>query len=220
MLGKMGVLTSDQLTPNSVSFHKFKLVYFWPEKKWYSPERCIWGGNAEIEGEVTISTHYTDLENLFVRVLKVKAPSLATLVQELKRISSSSPSVDKVKNLIWQINSMNPSAKDLSPIYHSRIFPVRKGNAAPELCSREREFAIIDGQKLGNAFKTGVSILDFSQIEEVWKLQSFLSGLGLKERYLSKLIAKESCSTHHLKGLQTEHRLTEDLRRKAYALYR
>jgi len=195
-------------------------VYFWPEKKWYSPESCIWSGKAEIEGEATISTHYANLENLFVRVLKVKTPSLPTLVQELKRISSSSPSVDKVKNLIWQINLMNPSAEDLSPVYHSKIFPVRKGNAAPELCSRETKFAIIDRQELGNAFKTEVSILDFPQIEEVWKLQSFLSGLELQEHYLSKSISKESCSTHDLKGLQTENRLTEDLRRKAYALYR
>jgi hypothetical protein len=167
-------------------------------------------------GKSTISGQYRDLKDLFVGVLKVKIPDLRLLVEELKRVAQSSPSIDDIKSLIWQINTFDPTIQDLETLRGSKIFPVRKANGRVELRTRIARFSVIDRQLWADAFERKLDYLDFS-LKEVRTLQPFLAGLEIGG-YLSEVVIEKS----PLQGIITEPsaKRTRDLQRRAYALSR
>jgi hypothetical protein len=213
------------IPPISEEFRTLKLVFVLPEA-WISLGECIWWDKVQIKDKVAINVQYASVRQLFVDFLGVSIPDLGMLVEELKNVATSSRSVQRAKTLIWEINSLDPAAEDLTSIYESPIFPVKIGNEDARLASRETEFAIVDREKLASAFmdpnSMGVlSVLDFSNIDEVRKLQPFLAGLKIENRYLSNVV-KETTSLSDDAKRSTEHDalLTANLRRRAYALSR
>jgi hypothetical protein len=148
------------------------------------------------------------------------------LVEELKKVVFSKRSVESPKSLIWQINSMDPTAKDLRPIRSYAIFPVRVGNKEPRLLRDVQDFAIVDHENLARAFKgPGVkgelTILDFPEIEDVRKLQPFLAACNIEHLYLSNVVEQiTSFSDEAAKPIEPDDVLTRSLRRRAYALFR
>ena len=182
-----------------------------------SPSSCLWSENAQIPGKNTISGQYPDLEDFFVRTLKVKIPDLGLLVEELKRTVKSSRSVDDVKSLIWQINSFIPTGKALSILYDSDILPVKAADGKLDLRSRTGRFSIRDRQSWADIFKSKIDFLDFS-LKEVRMLQPFLSCLNLEKRYLSQIVVEESSFRGVLSDPSSKR--TKHLRRRAHALAR
>lgn len=168
-------------------------------------------------GKSTISGQYKNLKDFFVRVLMVKIPDLSLLVAELKRVTQqSSPSIDDIKSLIWQINTFCPTIQDLGTLRGSKILPIRKANGRVELRTRLARFSVIDRQHWANAFEGKLDYLDFS-LKEVRTLQPFLAGLEIGG-YLSEVVIEKSS----LQGIIPEPsaKRTRDLQRRAYALSR
>jgi hypothetical protein len=187
-------------------------------KHWSAPLACLWSKDAQVPGKSIISGQYSNLETLFVEVLKVKIPDLHLLVKELKRVARSSPSIDidDIKSLIWQINAFNPTLEDLKPLHRSKVLPVRKSDAAIELCTRLGRFSIVDRQPWADAFEGMLDFLDFS-LKDVRTLQPFLSSMEVGG-YLSEVVVEKSSFEGSLP--EPSHERTRNLRRRAYALSR
>jgi hypothetical protein len=152
-----------------------------------------------------------------VGLLLVKIPDLGLLVEELKRVAQSSPSIYDVKSLIWQINSFGPSGQTLDKLFGFDILPVRKADGTLKLLSKSHRFSIIDRQHLGDAFKGKLDFLDFS-LKEVRILLPFLSCMGLETRYLSEIVVEKSSFRGVI--LEPSAEKTKHLRRRAHALSR
>ena len=133
MAGSKG---SPNLLNSRAFFEKDKLIYDILGQDWTAPSKCLWSKDAQVPGKSTISGQYEDLKDLFVGVLKVKIPDLRLLVEELKRVAQSSPSIDDIKSLIWQINTFDPTVEDLNSLSGSKLFPIRKANGTLELRTR------------------------------------------------------------------------------------
>lgn len=204
------------LLNSRTTFEKDALIYDMLGHDWAAPSACLWSKDAQVPGKSTISGQYKDLKDLFVGVLKVKIPDLRLLVEELKRVAQSSPSINDIKSLIWQINTFSPTTEALTTLRGSKIFPVRKANGKVELRTRLARFSIIDRQLWADAFEGKLDYLDFS-LKEVRTLEPFLSGMEVGG-YLSEVVIEKSS----FQGILPEPsaKRTRDLRRRAYALSR
>ena len=213
MAGSKG---SPNLLNSRAFFEKDKLIYDILGQDWTAPSKCLWSKDAQVPGKSTISGQYEDLKDLFVGVLKVKIPDLRLLVEELKRVAQSSPSIDDIKSLIWQINTFDPTVEDLDSLSGSKLFPIRKANGTLELRTRLARFSIVDRQLWANAFEGKLDYLDFS-LKEVNTLEPFLSGMEVGG-YLSEVVIEKSS----FQGTLPEpcSKRTRDIRRRAYALSR
>jgi hypothetical protein len=162
---------------------------------------------------------YGDLKDFFVVTLKVKIPDLSMLVDELSRSVSSKLTVDDVKSLIWQINSMSPSRKALQKLQALRIFPVKRASRSSDsviLRDVNQKFSINDRQPWADAYKGKIDFLDF-KLEEVRRLQPFLSSFDLESRYISRAVAETT--SFHGTGEHSK-RKTRLTRSRAHALAR
>lgn len=142
------------------------------------------------------------------------------LVDELTQFESVEFTVEDVKSLIWQINSFSPTRKALEKLKFFSIFPVRKANGGlgpAVLRPPNKSFSIIDRQSWADAFYDKIDVLDFN-LEEVRKLQPFLSSFDLSDRYLSWAVAE----TSSFQGVDPEQswKRTRQLRNRAYAMAR
>jgi hypothetical protein len=207
---------STYLSNSRASFEKDALIYDMVGQNWTAPSACLWSRDAQVPGKSMISGQYENLKDLFVGVLKVKIPDLRLLVEELKRVAQSSPSINDIKSLIWQINTFVPTIEDLEKLRGSKIFPVRKADGRLELRTRLARFSIIDRQPWADAFEGKLDFLDFS-LKEVRTLEPFLSCMEVSG-YLSEVVIEKSS----FQGILPEPsaKRTRDLRRRAYALSR
>lgn len=142
---------------------------------------------------------------------------MGMLVRELKKAAASSLPIGEIKNLLWQINSMALTKKDVESLEAVSIFPVRLLGGEIELRSRDTQFAISDRKKLEDLFATRIEFLDFS-LEQVRILQPLLSALELTDRYLSAAVVEKSFIEKSSK--QPSEAWTNHFRRRAYALFR
>jgi hypothetical protein len=208
--------SSPNLLNSRASFEKDELIYDILSQDWTAPSRCLWSKDFQVPGKSTISGQYEGLKDLFVGVLKIKIPDLRLLVEELKRVAQSSPSIDDIKSLIWQINTFDPTIEDLYSLRRSKIFPVRKANGTLELRTRLARFSIVDRQLWADAFEGKLDYLDFN-LKEVRILEPFLSGMEVGG-YLSEVVIEKSSFQHTLP--EPSAKRTRDIRRRAYALSR
>jgi hypothetical protein len=142
------------------------------------------------------------------------------LVDELSRVESSKLTVDDVKSLIWQINHFSPSRKAVEKLKTLPIFPVKtagRGLDPAVLRGRNEKFSIIDRQPWADVFQGRIDFLDFN-LEEVRKLQPFLSSFELENCYLSRAVAEVSSFQGEVRE-QSRNR-TRQLRSRAYAMAR
>ncbi|RDL38725.1 uncharacterized protein BP5553_03065 [Venustampulla echinocandica] len=187
-------LSAAELGNVRALFEQHALIYDTIGKTWAPTSLCLWSKDAQIPGKVTILSQYGDLKDFFVGILKVKIHDLGMLVDELSQVASSKLTVDDVKSLIWQINSFSPSRKALEKLKTLPIFPVKaasRGLDPAVLRVRNEKFSIIDRQPWADAFQGRIDFLDFN-LEEVRKLQHFLSSFDFENYYLSRAIAETS----------------------------
>jgi hypothetical protein len=194
------------------------LVYIPAQKSWMAPKQCTWGSVADVGGKINIDAIYPFLQNLFVDFLDVEQFSLAEIINKLARLWRTNPSIDRIKMLIWDINSRSPAPEDLQCLRHGKVFPVRTVNGTVEIFSWEDEFVVVDRQDLANAFEGQLNKLDFT-LEEIHGLRWFIKGLDLHHRYLSQLVSERSELLHS--AIPTLNVPTTNLlRHRAHALFR
>ncbi|PQE17368.1 ATPase-like ATP-binding domain protein [Rutstroemia sp. NJR-2017a BVV2] len=194
------------------------LVYIPAQKSWIAPEQCTWGSIAHAGGKINIDAIYPSLQNFFVDFLDVEQFSLEEVINKLARLWRTNPSINRIKMLIWGINSSSPAPEDLQCLRHGKVFPVRTVNGIVELFSWDDEFVVVDRQDLANAFEGQLNKLDFT-LEEVHGLQWFIRGLDLHHRFLSHLVSEKSELLH---GVVSTLNVPTSflLRHRAHALFR
>jgi hypothetical protein len=206
------------LSANSSSdrFTSEKLVYDSRRKTWQSPANCIWARESiQIPGAFSIQDQYRSLEKFFTRVLEVEVPALELHVRGLEETASRAPTIDDIKQRIRNICQFSPKKSDLGGLIHCNCFPVSCTAGVLDWVSSTDDFAINDRKEYLKLFRDKIDILCFS-LEEVHEFRPFLIGLGLEDRFLSKLVVPSTS----VEGGETDIRLTADLRRKAYAICR
>ena len=127
----------------------------------------------------------------------------------------STPSPQRVKDLIYDINSWNPDRKALEGLSLWNMLPVEGTDGQITLSKVTDTFAIVDRVNFGDLFKNKVPLLNF-ELEEVHGLRPFLSALSLGGRYISQLV-KEFTTVN---GCNFDRTLSGEMREKAYALFR
>ena len=95
------------------------------------------------------------------------------------------------------------------------VFKSEKPSGEVEWSSCSGAFAVVDRTDYGNLIRDKIATLDFS-LEEVHSIKVFLQGLKLEPKYLSNAVKEET----QVEGGVFNAELTNDLRRKAYAIAR
>ncbi len=190
--------------------------------QWCSAIDCIWAPVSQIEGKPAIANRYAGMDEFFVDFLGVAVPDFKMFVDEIKKSIEPGPGFvlgleQRIKNLIWHINTLEPTAESLQPLWDLTIFPVKLHDGRVKLQRRSFDFAIVDRQHLADAFDGKARFLDFNLVE-VRKLEPFLSCFNLEDRYISRMVKEKSSIKEGLSN--PDPVLTRNLRRKAYALFR
>jgi hypothetical protein len=176
---------------------------------------------VQIDGKAIISRSYPEeLRTSFLERLRISPASLSTIVDELHSLADRqpSPSVSKVKEMIWAINKMEPKQGDLNILITSEILPVRRPGSASNsnafFRSCRDNFVIIDRTKLAEIFDGHATFLDFT-LEEVHQLYPFLLALDLERNYLSLLCDEETaCGDNG----SVDRKRTAEFKERAYDL--
>jgi hypothetical protein len=137
-------------------------------------------------------------------------------VLALKEKTLANPSKQDALDEMLNICALSPTPKALEKLYGCKCLPVKLASGEIRWMDRSGDFAIVDRREYGELFKDRINVLDFS-LEEVHNLNPFLSGLGLAERYMSQSVWETTTTPSD--GTIRE-RLTNDLRKKAYAIFR
>ena len=201
----------------SQRFEEEGLVYEPVQKEWHKPSSCLWTDDTRLSGKVALFGHYSDLQAFFVQCLGVEEPGIDTYIDELQSlvVSDESPSVEKVKDLIKQINSFRPVKGALNKLKPYGFLPVQGTDATTSLKTTLELFAIGDRSKYASAFKGKVPILDFD-LGEVRVLKQTIEALHLEHRYMSQLVVE----TTTVNDSSKEKTLSDSVQRRAYALLR
>lgn len=200
------------------------MIYFnsGSASRWYTVSECLWSSATQIRGRVALNDLYPDLEGFFVGFLGVQELTLDMAYDELKEMGARvpSPSITTIKETIWALNSLLSSAErmpDAVPVFERTIFPVRYPNGSVKLQSGHTLFAIADRKVLSDIFTPRAKTLDFT-LDEVRRLQPFLSWLDLESRYLSSSVREISTvAGGRMNKLQNPDR---EIKQKAEGLYR
>ncbi|KAM0415352.1 hypothetical protein ACHAPD_006548 [Fusarium lateritium] len=206
------------------AFAEEKLIYFnvGNTSRWYTVSECLWSSATQIRGRVALNDLYPDLEDFFVNFLGVQELTLSMAYDELKEMGNRipCPPIAAVKDTIWALNSLLGTADrlpDERPVFKGAVFPVKYPNGSVKLQSGRTDFAIVDRKALGDIFGTRAKTLDFT-LDEVRRLQPFLSWLNMGSRYLSTSVREISTvAGEHMSKLQSPNR---EINQKANGLYR
>ncbi|KAF2187478.1 hypothetical protein K469DRAFT_749209 [Zopfia rhizophila CBS 207.26] len=197
-------------------FENCELVYNFKMKTWYSPSDCIWADNQiQLPSKFSVATQYSTLQSFFCDMLGITTPKLDTHIQGLIEVANSYPSAETIKRMIRNICHFNPTREQLNGLLDCKCFPVTLSNGALDWMDSKGNFAIVDRREYGRLFAGKVNLLEFS-LEEVHFSETFLRGLNLQKQYMSCLADAKTTATNSV----FDERLTEDLRRKAYAICR
>jgi hypothetical protein len=148
-------------------------------------------------------------------MLRVPSPDLRMHILALRELNSrGQASPAEVKEAIKRISAMNPTESDVSDLSMANIFSVRLAAGHLQWTNSLGDFAITDRKEYEEAFRSRISILDFTR-EEVRTCESFFVALGLQRKFLSQLVTEETCAT----GGYADNELTQKLKKKAFAIY-
>ncbi|KAI1480176.1 hypothetical protein F4774DRAFT_379917 [Daldinia eschscholtzii] len=190
-------------------------------QKWHKAPQCLWCAPSPIRGRVNLSNLYDKkLECFFIDKLGVRTLDAGVVYNELLELDPEETTVQQAKDLLWTFNSqieLNPPDKPPDGLLERRILPVREVGGQIALTSAATNFGIVDRRKLGDIFHDRVKTLDFT-VNEVVKLKPLIKWAGIENRYLSGSIQETSVLDPGLKVPISDP--TEDIRRKAYGLFR
>ncbi|RYP57689.1 hypothetical protein DL769_009334 [Monosporascus sp. CRB-8-3] len=188
---------------------------------WYKPSQCLWSAPTQLRDKVNLSSQYDDeLQDFFVGTIGVRELDAAMIYNELLSIDAATATVEHIKDLIWSLNSqLQMEPLDLPPedLLQRCILPVRYAGGQVRLCSIAKDFAIVDRKKLGDIFRDRIETLDIT-MGEMRQLQPFIGWSGLGDRYLSRLVKEITLLGSGVRAPISDP--IQDIRRKAYALYR
>jgi hypothetical protein len=136
-------------------------------------------------------------------------------IRSLKQKARENPNKRDIMQEMLNICAFNPTAESLEDLSRCKCLPVKLSSGPVDWQDHTGDFAIVDRREYGDLFAGKVNFLDFS-LEELHSLKLLLVGLGLRERYTSKA-AKETTT---VRGGSVSQHLTNDLRKKAYAVCR
>jgi hypothetical protein len=191
-------------------------VYNTVDKSWHSPSDCIWARDTiQIPGKVSVATMYKGHSNFFQDVLQIKKPDLAMHIKALKQRAAETPDRAAIMREMVNICALDPAAGALDTLSECKCLPVKRTSGEVDWVACSEDFAIIDRLEYGDIFRGKVDVLDFS-LEEVHRISQFLFGLKLQGRYMSRRVEEKT----GVEGGTLNRRLTEDLRKKAYAISR
>ena len=183
---------------------------------WLSPELCIWADErVHLPGKASISTQYPSLEEFFLRILQVPKPNVEMHVQALYRLSQAGPTPLQLKQAIKQVSLFHPKPIDVNELRMANIFPVILTGGQINITNRNADFAIIDREEYGEAFRGKIIMLDFT-LEEVRECQEFITACGIDKKRLSIKVEPRT----DVNGGSLASRLTEEFQNKAYAIFR
>jgi hypothetical protein len=193
------------------------LVYCPKTLSWLPPSSCIWAEeNIQLPGKVSLATSYREQESFFRKVLGVKKPSLEMHIRALIQKASDNPDKESILQEMRNVCALNPTPEALgTKLSDCDCFPVKHPSGEIEWLSCADTFVVVDRQEYGNMFRDEIATLDFS-LEEVHSVKKFLLCLRLEPRFLSNAVTEE---TRVRDGLLHQE-LTNDLRRKSYAICR
>lgn len=200
-----------------------KALIFNENGTWHKLSTCLWECSFTLTDYLNVSTSYPDLEDFFVRRLRVKKADPSMLIDEVRRmVVRAKPNIADIRMRLIEIGMMmTKSPVDLSmhasldALQEIAFLPKSLADGTSVLVSTTDDFAISDHQRYGDALGGYGVLLDF-RVEEVQILHSLFVYLDLADRYLSVIV--EEVSTVGADSV-TNDELSEQLRAKAYALY-
>ncbi|KAK2755514.1 hypothetical protein FQN54_006454 [Arachnomyces sp. PD_36] len=211
--------TANELESLQDAFEQYRLVYVPSQSRWYAPSSCLWTRAHKVGNQFGIANDYANLEDFFVQKLDIQEPTIATYVEQLKQLStSSSPDAAQVKSAIRSLNQLGPNSDDVRDLEDVEFLPLRLGNnSLIEFDSPSSSFWIVDRDEYGAAFNGKVHVLGFS-LEETREFRQFLLALGLEDRHMSMAVRQ---NTNVIDPDHTpSRRLTSQFREKARILLR
>jgi len=113
------------------------------------------------------------------------------------------------------ICTLNPTPESLQDLKGCSCLPVRTQSGTIEWCNPSAHFAILDRREYEAVFEGKIRILDFT-LEEVHSIRPFLISFGLSTRFLSSAVEEKTTARDN----EFDTKLTNDMRKKAYAIYR
>jgi hypothetical protein len=134
----------------------------------------------------------------------------------LQKRALENPEKESILREMKNICALNPSADVLqTKLSDCKFLPVRRSSGEIEWMASTSDFAVVDRREYRDIFRNKIDMLDLS-LEEVHSLNLFLNCLGLEGRYMSRVVEEETM----VRDGQPNDQLTNDLRRKAYAICR
>ncbi|KAF2183099.1 hypothetical protein K469DRAFT_690218 [Zopfia rhizophila CBS 207.26] len=192
--------------------------------RWYSPSRCLWSSPFYIHDRAVIGDLYPDQRAFFVNRFRIETASASLLITQLRRMAQERrPRFDEMRELLLKIGMIvaKGSADEglvdaLNELIELKFLPMKNAGNECVLVGVDDDFAISDHPRFEHAFRHQSILLDFN-IEESQILDSLFQKLSLVHRYLSVAVRETSTVGQ---GALENHSLTNELRAKAYALYR
>ncbi|KAF7949568.1 uncharacterized protein EAE97_003077 [Botrytis byssoidea] len=218
---KLNELTEDGSSLEEVEtvrscIEESSLLYYPPNKLWYAPSSCVWATeDIQLPEKISIATEYKNQRTFFRNVLGVAKPNLEMHIIALQKRALENPDKEGILRELRNICALNPTVALRDKLSKCKCFPVYRPSQEVEWLDSTDSFAIVDRKEHGDVFRNKINVLDFS-LEEVHSVNQFLVELGLEGRFTSRAVKED---TKIEDGLLSDA-LTNDLRRKAYAICR
>ncbi|KAF1842835.1 uncharacterized protein K460DRAFT_367777 [Cucurbitaria berberidis CBS 394.84] len=190
---------------------------------WHTRHTCLWRSPFPLTGFQDLSNIYPELEDFFVRHLRIKKASPGMLIDEVKRMANEAhPRISEIHRRLVEIGMLlaktgveSSVARALDALKEVEFLPKKLADGTLILVDVEDDFAISDHPRYGNALSGHGVLLDF-RVDEVQILHAVFQHLGLQSRYLSVMV--QEVSRVGVDSSENES-LSTELQSKAYALY-
>jgi hypothetical protein len=201
----------------SAAFQEHEFIYAPSTEQWCAPTSCLWAESTSIVDKLAIAAEYPDLKTFFVDNLQIDTPNVEMYIRELQRLEEEqgNASLERVKELISEINLREPRSEQLQPLLSLHILPVKDRKGSTKLKTPTDDFAIVDRLEYGDAFKGKLHTLDLT-LEEVHTLRHFLKAMELEDRYMSRAVKEDT----NVRGGSEDLALSNEFRERARAIYR
>ena len=138
------------------------------------------------------------------------------LVQAVLAVAKEeAPRIQAIKDLFKELNSFGPCAPALDQLKWAPVIPVKGTDGLVRLVKATDAFAIVDRVHYTKLFANKIPMMDYSR-EEIHKLESFISALGLEGRCISQLVQERSM----VNGASSDVVLSNRIKRRAYSIFR
>lgn len=164
---------------------------------------------------------YPDLEDFFVKILKVSTVTDAFMMKELAATASKPiKSAEVIKRLmsstskLLNINSdVSKFDKSIEILQQHKFLPCRACSGQTEFRSISEVFFIMDNQHYAEKFAGKLVVLDISY-EELNSLHQLFRILRLDDRYVTRHVREETSAL----SSEVDDVLTEQFRQCVYAI--